>query len=35
MAWPWKILIFQICVTMGLALILYIIWRLTHPGQKW
>ena len=35
MLWPWKILIFQFCVTMGLALLFYIIWRLTHRGQKW
>ncbi len=35
MAWPWKILIFQFFVTMGLALFFYIIWRLTHRGEKW
>jgi hypothetical protein len=35
MAWPWKILVFQICITMGLALAIYIIWRLAHRGQKW
>ena len=35
MDWPWKILIFQILATFGLALIIYIIWRLTHPGKKW
>jgi SSS family solute:Na+ symporter len=22
-------------VTMGLAVVFYVIWRLTHPGQKW
>ena len=35
MAWPWKILLFQFCVTMGFALVFYIIWRLAHPGKKW
>ncbi len=35
MAWPWEILIFQFCVTMGLALIFYGIWRWMHRGQKW
>jgi hypothetical protein len=35
MAWPWKILAFQICVTMGLAIVIYIFWRLAHRGQKW
>jgi hypothetical protein len=35
MAWPWKILLFQFCVTMGLAVVFYVIWRLTHRGQKW
>jgi len=35
MAWPWKILAFQFFVSMGLALFFYIIWRLSHRGQKW
>jgi hypothetical protein len=35
MAWPWRILLFQFCVTMGLTLFFYIIWRLAHRGQKW
>jgi len=35
MAWPWKILLFQFSVTMGMAVILYIIWRLAHRGHKW
>jgi len=35
MAWPYKILLFQFCVTMGLAAVFYLIWRLTHRGLKW
>ena len=35
MAWPWAILLFQFGVTMGMAVVFYVIWRLTHPGQKW
>ena len=35
MVWPYKILLFQFCVTLGLASFFYIIWRLTHRGQKW
>jgi hypothetical protein len=35
MEWPWKIMLFQMGVTMGFALVLYIIWRLAHRGQKW
>jgi hypothetical protein len=35
MVWPLKIFLFQVCVTMGLAAIFYIIWRVTHPGKKW
>jgi hypothetical protein len=35
MAWPIKILLFQVGVVFGGATILYIIWRLTHRGQKW
>ena len=35
MSWAYKILLLQLGITMGLALVLYIIWRLTHPGQKW
>jgi hypothetical protein len=35
MEWLWKILAFQICITLGFALVLYIIWRLAHRGQKW
>lgn len=35
MAWPWKILLFHLGVTMGSALVFYIIWRLTHRGKTW
>lgn len=35
MAWPWKILLIQVGVTIGGALIFYLIWRLAHPGKKW
>jgi hypothetical protein len=35
MAWPWKILMFQIGVSMGLAIVFYIIWRINHRGRKW
>ena len=35
MEWPWAIFLFQFGVTMGLAVILYVVWRLTHRGQKW
>jgi hypothetical protein len=35
MAWPWKILLIQFGLTMGIALVLYIAWRLAHRGQKW
>lgn len=35
MAWPYKIMMFQIAVTMGGALFFYILWRLAHRGRKW
>ncbi len=35
MAWPWKILLIQFVITMGMAVVFYIIWRLAHPGKKW
>jgi hypothetical protein len=35
MAWPWRILLIQFCVTMGATIVFYIIWRLAHRGQKW
>ena len=35
MAWPWKILLFQFCVTLVMAVIFYIIWQLAHRGKTW
>ncbi len=35
MVWPLKVFLIQLVLTMGMALIIYIIWRITHPGQKW
>ena len=35
MLWPLKIFLIQFGITMGLALVFYIIWRLVHPGKKW
>lgn len=35
MAWPYEILLIQLLVTLGGALVFYIIWRLAHPGRKW
>jgi hypothetical protein len=35
MSWPYKILAMQLGITMGSALVFYIIWRLAHRGKKW
>ena len=35
MSWPYKILFGQFVITMGGALVFYIIWRLAHRGKKW
>jgi hypothetical protein len=35
MPWAYKALLLHFGITMGMALILYIIWRLAHRGQKW
>ena len=35
MPWAYKILLMQFGITMGCALVFYIIWRIAHRGQKW
>jgi hypothetical protein len=35
MNWVYEILLLQFVITMGAALVFYIIWRLAHRGKKW
>ena len=33
--WAFNIFLVEFGLTIGCCLVIYLLWRMAHPGQKW